>query len=139
MNILTILHRNIKWRFHNTFTIIITILQPILWLVLYSAVAGQTMESTGIENYTAFIFPGPERKFFCIAIYASGSLYCNFTGRYIFIQWGTGGICIKCCILLQSHFYGVVSTIGIKRVFIGIVPTAQFAVMGAVQFYKSCV
>lgn len=58
MNILTILHRNIKWRFHNTFTIIITILQPILWLVLYSAVAGQTMESTGIENYTAFIFPG---------------------------------------------------------------------------------
>ena len=58
MNILTILHRNIKWRFHNTFTIIITILQPILWLVLYSAVAGQTMESIGIENYTAFIFPG---------------------------------------------------------------------------------
>lgn len=58
MNILTILHWNIKWRFHNTFTIIITILQPILWLVLYSAVAGQTMESTGIENYTAFIFPG---------------------------------------------------------------------------------
>lgn len=55
MNILTILHRNIKWRFHNTFTIIITILQPILWLVLYSAVAGQTMESTGIDNYTAFI------------------------------------------------------------------------------------
>lgn len=58
MSVLTILHRNIKWRFHNTFTIIITILQPILWLVLYSAVAGQTMKSTGIENYTAFIFPG---------------------------------------------------------------------------------
>lgn len=58
MNLLTLLHRNIKWRFHNAFTIVITILQPLLWLVLYSAVAGQTMQNTGIENYTAFIFPG---------------------------------------------------------------------------------
>lgn len=58
MSTFTILYRNIKWRFHNAFTIVITILQPILWLVLYSAVAGQTMKNTGIENYTAFIFPG---------------------------------------------------------------------------------
>lgn len=58
MSILTILWKNMKWRFHNVFTIIITILQPILWLVLYSAVAGQTMQSTGIENYTTFILPG---------------------------------------------------------------------------------
>lgn len=58
MSVLTILHRNIKWRFHNAFTIVITILQPMLWLVLYSAVAGQTMQNTGIENYTAFILPG---------------------------------------------------------------------------------
>ena len=58
MSVFTILHRNIKWRFHNFFTIIITILQPLLWLVLYSAVASQTMKNTGIENYTAFILPG---------------------------------------------------------------------------------
>ena len=58
MEILTLLHRNIKWRFHNAFTIVITILQPILWLVLYSAVAGQSMKGIGIENYTAFVFPG---------------------------------------------------------------------------------
>lgn len=58
MNVLTILKRNIKWRFNNAFTIIITILQPMLWLVLYSTVAGQTMKNTGIENYTAFILPG---------------------------------------------------------------------------------
>lgn len=58
MSVLTILHRNIKWRFHNAFTIVITILQPMIWLVLYSAVAGQTMKNTGIENYTAFILPG---------------------------------------------------------------------------------
>ncbi len=58
MSVFTILYRNVKWRFHNAFTIVITILQPILWLVLYSAVAGQTMKNTGIENYTAFILPG---------------------------------------------------------------------------------
>jgi len=58
MSVFTILYRNMKWRFHNAFTIVITILQPVLWLVLYSAVAGQTMKNTGIENYTAFILPG---------------------------------------------------------------------------------
>lgn len=58
MSVFTILKRNMKWRFHNAFTIVITILQPMLWLVLYSAVAGQTMKDTGIENYTAFILPG---------------------------------------------------------------------------------
>lgn len=58
MDILTLLHRNIKWRFHNAFTIVITILQPMLWLVLYSAVAGQSMKGIGIANYTAFILPG---------------------------------------------------------------------------------
>lgn len=55
---MNILWRNIKWRFKNKFTIIITILQPLLWLVLYSAVAGSTMKDTGITNYTAFILPG---------------------------------------------------------------------------------
>lgn len=58
MSVLTLLHRNIKWRFHNAFTIVITILQPILWLILYSTVAGQSMQGIGIENYTAFILPG---------------------------------------------------------------------------------
>ncbi len=58
MSVFTILYRNIKWRFHNVLTIITTILQPILWLVLYSAVAEHTMKDAGIENYTAFILPG---------------------------------------------------------------------------------
>ena len=58
MSVFTILQRNIKWRFHNAFTIVITILQPILWLILYSEVAGQTIKNTGIENYTAFILHG---------------------------------------------------------------------------------
>ena len=58
MDILTLLHRNIKWRFHNAFTIVVTILQPMLWLVLYCAVAGQSMKGIGIANYTAFVLPG---------------------------------------------------------------------------------
>lgn len=58
MSVFMILYRNVKWRFYNSFTIVITILQPVLWLVLYSVVAGQTMKNTGIENYTAFILPG---------------------------------------------------------------------------------
>lgn len=58
MGILTLLGRDIKWRFHNVFTIVITILQPMLWLVLYSTVAGQAMQGIGIQNYTAFILPG---------------------------------------------------------------------------------
>lgn len=55
---LNILWRNMKWRFHNSISIVITILQPLIWLVLYSAVAGQTMKNMGIGNYTAFILPG---------------------------------------------------------------------------------
>lgn len=58
MGVFTLLHRDIKWRFHNAFTIVITILQPILWLVLYSAVAGQSMKGIGITNYSAFVLPG---------------------------------------------------------------------------------
>lgn len=55
---LNILWRNMKWRFQNPLSIAITILQPLIWLVLYSAVAGQTMQNIGIGNYTAFILPG---------------------------------------------------------------------------------
>ena len=58
MSVVYILWRNIKWRFNNAFTIMITIVQPMLWLVLYSSVAGQSMQGMGIENYTAFILPG---------------------------------------------------------------------------------
>lgn len=58
MSVFPILYRNIKWRFHNGLTVVITILQPMLWLVLYSAVAGQAVQGIGIHNYTAFIFPG---------------------------------------------------------------------------------
>lgn len=58
MEVFTILKKNMKWRYHNSFTIIITILQPMLWLVLYSTVAKQSMQGAGIQNYTAYILLG---------------------------------------------------------------------------------
>ena len=50
MSVFTILWRNIKWRYHTAYTIVITILQPLLWLVLYSSGARQAMQNTGINN-----------------------------------------------------------------------------------------
>lgn len=58
MSWIWILWRNMKWRFHNPLTILITILQPMLWLLMYSSVAAQTMKGVGMENYTAYILPG---------------------------------------------------------------------------------
>ncbi|PWJ95382.1 ABC-2 type transport system permease protein [Oceanotoga teriensis] len=54
----SIMLRNMKWRFQNPISIIITIIQPLLWLILYSTVASQTMEKINISNYTAFVLPG---------------------------------------------------------------------------------
>lgn len=58
MQIGNLLWRNVKWRYANVFTIVITILQPMLWLILYSLVASPVMKMVGIEHYTAFIMPG---------------------------------------------------------------------------------
>ncbi|MDA1477810.1 ABC transporter permease [Bacillus changyiensis] len=58
MIVFYILWRNMKWRFQNPLSIIITISQPILWLLLYSAVANGTMQHTGIDHYPAYILPG---------------------------------------------------------------------------------
>lgn len=58
MSVLNILWRNMKWRFQNPITIVMTILQPLIWLVLYSTIAGQSMTGLKGGNYTAFILPG---------------------------------------------------------------------------------
>ena len=55
---LNILWRSMKWRFKNPISFVVTILQPFLWLVLYSSIANQTMNNININNYTAFILPG---------------------------------------------------------------------------------
>ncbi|MBY7002874.1 ABC transporter permease [Clostridium botulinum] len=55
---LNILWRNVKWRIKNPLAIIIPVLQPLIWLVLYSVIGNQALQDTGIGNYTAFILPG---------------------------------------------------------------------------------
>lgn len=47
--------RSVKWRFQNPVTIIMTLVQPLIWLLLFSTIfSGGNAE----ENYTAFILPG---------------------------------------------------------------------------------
>lgn len=58
MDTMNILWRNIKWRFQNPISIALTIIQPLIWLVLYSAIAGQSMQSISHGNYTSFMLPG---------------------------------------------------------------------------------
>lgn len=58
MDELNILWRNMKWRLQNPVTIVMTIIQPLIWLVLYGLIAGQSMPGVKNGNYTAFILPG---------------------------------------------------------------------------------
>lgn len=58
MDTINILWRNMKWRFQSPVSILLTIIQPLIWLVLYSAVAGESMQNMSGGNYTAFILPG---------------------------------------------------------------------------------
>lgn len=58
METINILWRNIKWRFENPISILLTIIQPLIWLVLYSAIAEHSMNNISGGNYTAFILPG---------------------------------------------------------------------------------
>jgi ABC-2 type transport system permease protein len=46
--------RAVKWRFQNPITIIMTLLQPLIWLVLYSSI----FANSSAGNYTAFILAG---------------------------------------------------------------------------------
>lgn len=82
MSVLNILWRNMKWRFQNPLSILVTILQPLLWLVLYSVVASQAMQNTGISNYTAFILPG-------IIVLVTFSA-CNSSGFINFLMKSSG-------------------------------------------------
>lgn len=58
MGTMNILWRNMKWRFQNPVSIVLTVIQPLIWLALYSAIASQSMQNVSGGNYTAFILPG---------------------------------------------------------------------------------
>lgn len=85
MTVFYLLQRNMKWRFQNPISIIITISQPVLWLVLYSSVAHGTMQNTGIENYTAYILPG------IIVLLTMAA--CSSGGMINFLMRANGSFC----------------------------------------------
>ncbi|WP_066497815.1 ABC transporter permease [Abyssisolibacter fermentans] len=74
METINILWRTIKWRFQNPISILLTIIQPLIWLLLYSAIANQSMQNISGGNYTAFILPG---------IMVLVTLACCSSGGYI--------------------------------------------------------
>lgn len=79
MNTINILWRSMKWRFQNPISILLTIIQPLIWLVLYSAIAGDSMQSMSGGNYTAFILPGI-MVLVILACCSSGG-YLNFIAK----------------------------------------------------------
>lgn len=56
MGALNIFSRNVKWRFQNPVTIVMTLVQPLIWLVLFSTLFANN--ATRTEGYTAFVLPG---------------------------------------------------------------------------------
>ncbi|MCB2354190.1 ABC transporter permease [Clostridium estertheticum] len=79
MNTINILWRSMKWRFQNPISILLTIIQPLIWLVLYSAIAGDSMQNMSGGNYTAFILPGI-MVLVILACCSSGG-YLNFIAK----------------------------------------------------------
>lgn len=76
---LSLLWRNAKWRLQYPISIFLTLLQPLLWLVLYSAVAAQAIQGAGISNYTAFILPGI--SVLCVFAACSSGGMVNFLSK----------------------------------------------------------
>lgn len=55
MQTFNLLWRSVKWRFQNPVTIIMTLIQPLIWLLLFGTILGGNKAE---GNYTAFILPG---------------------------------------------------------------------------------
>ncbi len=58
MGLYIIFWRNYKWRLKNWVSVIVTILQPLLWLLLYGTIASVSMRNFISQNYISFIVPG---------------------------------------------------------------------------------
>ena len=58
MDIINIFWRNYRWRCKNLLSIIITILQPVLWLILYGSIAKNSVGKIFHIDYMSFIIPG---------------------------------------------------------------------------------
>ena len=58
MSVLTILQRNVKWRFHNSFTIVVTILQPSFGWFFIVRLPLKPCRERELVTITGFILPG---------------------------------------------------------------------------------
>ncbi len=50
---MNLVKRSVKWRFQNPVTIMLTLIQPLMWLLLFSKLFGANQ-----ENYTQFVIAG---------------------------------------------------------------------------------
>lgn len=66
---ITILKKNIVWRLRNPLSIIATLFQPFMWLLLYGSIAQNNVAGLG-NNYIDFILPG---IIFLLIMFASSS------------------------------------------------------------------
>ncbi|WP_044482000.1 ABC transporter permease [Paenibacillus antibioticophila] len=55
MQVYNLVWRSVKWRFQNPVTIIMTLVQPLIWLLLFSTMFSHNRAE---EHYTSFILPG---------------------------------------------------------------------------------
>lgn len=78
MEILNIFWKNIKWRFQNPATIVMNIIQPIIWLLLFSSMFTPTGDIKNI-NYTAFILPG----LLIMTVLTSAGISCGISNYYL--------------------------------------------------------
>ncbi len=59
MEVYNLFWRNVKWRFQNPATIMMTLIQPLFWLLLFSTMFGGNEINEGSNaSYTAFVLPG---------------------------------------------------------------------------------
>lgn len=78
MEVLNIFCKNLKWRFQNPVTIVMNIIQPIVWLLLFSSMFKPAQE-IGSINYTAFILPG----LLVMTVLTSAGVSCGIANYFL--------------------------------------------------------
>jgi len=78
MEVYNIFWKNVKWRFQNPATIVMNIIQPIVWLLLFSSMFTPA-EGIGYVSYTTFILPG----LLVMTVLTSAGVSCGIANYYL--------------------------------------------------------
>lgn len=78
MEIYNIFWKNVKWRFQNPATIGMNIIQPIVWLLLFSSMFTPAEKIENV-NYTTFILPG----LLVMTVLTSAGVSCGIANYYL--------------------------------------------------------